>query len=311
MHCGQKLTEVDLGLLASEGSRLEVRQRQQVVGQGPQSIAIATDDLHDLLLRNAEISCRPVPQQLRVAGDVGHRGADLMDHRLDELCLGDVEGAEPHEGLMLRLNGFSKVVTSPGVEQVGRGDVGESLSCRHVGIAERAAAHPVKVQGTEATLAIAEGEGEDRNQTFAECMLGELREPIVLGEVRDHDGFVGLEGRDARAFIEIGLEPFETQRRGIGGRDLTRRSRRRDQRHAGGIDWQQVHDAVHQVIEDAPDWKVGGNSASELAQHVGQPTVVHHEVPRPNCARMRSAGPGGDHRAPAEFLDATRVMTRI
>ena len=175
--------------------------------------------------------------------------------------------------------------TGLGVGQVRRRHVGQRLGRFHVPACQRTRRVAVEVERTELTVLVAQREGEDGRQSGLECPRGRTPVNMVVAEIGHGDGLTGLVGAQARAFADFGLQLLEAQGRIVGRRHVVGRRRRRDQRDTGPGDGKDVDDALHQVIQDALDRKIGGHGACEFTQHDCQLAIRCHRA-----ALWRSSG---------------------
>jgi hypothetical protein len=126
-----------------------------------------------------------------------------------------VQGADPEAvGHVLRL------LARLGVDQVGRGDIGQDLRRSHLLDVERSRGVPVQVERPEPALPVQEGEGEHRSHPRGECRRSELRELLVARQVRHGHRLPGLVGQQAGALSQLGLQLLEQQRGRVGGGDV-------------------------------------------------------------------------------------------
>ncbi len=200
-------------------------------------------------------------------------------------------GPEPFSGLLGLLSGL-------GVEQVGRGDVGQGLRRSHVLRVERAGGVAVEVQRTEPTVVVAQREREHSGQPGIGGEGAEVREaPVTADQVRQADRLAGLVGRHARPLAGGRLHLLELQGRVVGRRDVVRVDAGGDEGDAGGGDRQHVHDASDEVVQDPLDREVGHQGARELAQHTRQLPLLDHARPP---TRTGSRGPDRATAGPAK-----------
>ncbi len=163
-----------------------------------------------------------------------------------------------------------------GVGEIGRRHVRQRLGRFHVTRCERSRRGTVEIERTELAVQIAQREGEHRAQAGFERSRAEFLVHVGVTQVRYDDGFPGFVGMQAGSLAEFGLQPHETQRRIVRRGHVVGRRRRRYERHPGARDGEDLDDALHQVIQDPVDGKIGGHRACELAEHVCQLAIGCH-----------------------------------
>lgn len=183
-----------------------------------------------------------------------------------------------------------------GVQQVGAGDVCQSAGGRVLPRVEPAWFLPIQVPGAHGHLLILQGEGEDRCQASRLGRQGEVREAGVLGQGGHRDGPLRPVSDQAGSFTQMGLQPLVPQGRVFGGGDVVRLTLRRDPRDPDSGDRKQVHDLVHELVEDRLDREVCDQGVREVAQDSpkGLASVHSHHVPDPpHVARGATGDRGG------------------
>lgn len=163
------------------------------------------------------------------------------------------------------------------VEQIGGRDIGQRLGRAHGGGVQRSGGVSVQVERSQLCVPVAQREGEHRDQPRLERAAGEVRESTVTTEVGDRDGFARPVRHEARPLPELGLQLLEQQRRLVRCRHVPRIRVRRDERHAGGRDGEDVDDAKHEVVEDPLDGKVRHERSGELTQHARELLLARHD----------------------------------
>ena len=121
------LAQVDRLLAQLHVERLEAGEREQVVDQLEQPVAVGVDPAECLVLGIRGVAVRPVDEELEVADDVGDRGAQLVADAGDEGVLGAVDLGEVRDraalGLQRSLEGALR--TDPLGDVLGRAEVAD------------------------------------------------------------------------------------------------------------------------------------------------------------------------------------------
>jgi hypothetical protein len=105
---------------------------------------------------------------------------------------------------------------------------------------------------------------------------------------------------------DLRLQPLIAQRRLVGCGDVTRCELLVDQRHARCADREDLHDPLHQVVQDRLDREVGDHGPSKIAQDGRQVVPVNHCRPiwTPRC------GAAGSGRDTSSRRDTHRIPVR-
>ncbi len=152
-------------------------------------------------LATAEGVVEPLEQQ----DAVGHAGQRI------------VQGA--FAGLV---RGLLEIGTGLGVEQVGRGDVGQGLGGDHGPFVQGPRGVPVQVQRPQPPVAVPQRKGEHGHEASIDRLRRERREPALGSEIGHRDGLARLVSREARSLVELGLESLEAQGCVVRGGNVVR-----------------------------------------------------------------------------------------
>ncbi len=119
-------------------------------------------------------------------------------------------------------------------------------------------------------VAVAERKREHRPHAFGQCAGGEVRETLLVTQVRYLDGFTGGVGQDARSLAEFGLQFLVEQCRWVRGADVPGVFTRGDERDPGRRDRQHLDGPHDQVVKNGLDGEIRGHRAGELAEHLAK-----------------------------------------
>ena len=171
-------------------------------------------------------------------------------------------------GVARPLGEVLEVGAGPGVEEIGRRNVGQRLGRPQGPDGHRSGCSPVEVKSAERMIAVAQGKGEDRGQARGQRPGREDPEPVVDAQIRHGNGVTAAIRGEAGALFHLALQPLEAQGGVVGSSDVARPRTGREKGHARGADGHDVDDARDQLIKDSLNRKVRHHRPSKLAKHV-------------------------------------------
>ena len=246
---GFEIFQQDDELVAVKAGRRVARayQLNQPLGHGYQQLvadamtvgvvdrleAVQIDEQHGRRLVRALVPDDSVLEALQDEGPVRQAGQGVVQGR-GARSFRDVEQVGP----------------SLCVEQICGDDVGQCLRVCHGLVRQSPWRVPVQVERAELAGTVPQREGEHCRQPGDQGPGREVREPDLASKVRYRDGLARVVRRKTGTLTQFGLQLLETQGGVVRGGDVTGHCARRDERHTGRCDWQDLDDALDKAIEN-------------------------------------------------------------